>query len=93
MVREHAVITATDGPGFEKALEQALPVIRAARGCLSAEVTRCVEEPNLYLLLVEWETIEDHTIGFRESPAFAEWRSHVGPFFAAPPLVQHFESL
>ncbi len=93
MVTEHAVIAVTDGSGFEKALEQGLPVIRAAHGCLGAEVTRCVEEANLYLLLVEWETVEDHTLGFRESPAFAEWRSHVGAFFAAPPLVQHFESL
>jgi len=53
-------------------------------------LSRGVESPDRYLLLVEWESLEDHTVGFRESDRFAEWRSHIGPFFDAPPEVDHF---
>ncbi len=42
-------------------------------------------------LQIFWATLEDHTIGFRQSPAFADWRAIVGPFFASPPVVEHFE--
>jgi heme-degrading monooxygenase HmoA len=50
-----------------------------------------VENPERYVLMIYWETLEDHTVGFRESAAFAEWRAIVGPYFAAPPQVEHFE--
>jgi hypothetical protein len=45
------------------------------------------------VLQIFWATLEDHTVGFRESPAFANWRAIVGPFFAAPPVVEHFKLL
>ena len=48
-----------------------------------------METPDRYLLLVEWETLEDHMVGFRGSEAFVEWRSLIGPYFESPPVVDH----
>jgi heme-degrading monooxygenase HmoA len=50
-----------------------------------------VESPERYVLMVWWETLEAHTVGFRASPLFAQWRAIVAPFFAQPPRVEHFE--
>ena len=85
-------------PGQQLAFEAALrrgisEAIGKAEGCLSCRVQHGIETPERYVLLVEWATLEHHTIGFRGSPAFAEWRSLVGPFFAAPPAVEHFSPL
>lgn len=83
-------------PGQQAAFEQALAqgletVISQARGFISARVQQGIESPERYVLQIEWTTLEDHTVHFREGPLFAVWRSIVGPFFAAPPLVEHFE--
>ena len=76
---------------FEAAIQQGLDtVIRQARGFRGAKVNRGVESPERYVLQILWETLEDHTVGFRASPLFAQWRGIVGPFFAAPPVVEHF---
>jgi heme-degrading monooxygenase HmoA len=66
-------------------------VISQARGFRGYKVNRGVESPERYLLMIWWDTLEDHTVGFRQSPAFAAWRAIVGPFFAQPPQVEHFE--
>lgn len=77
---------------FEEAIQRALTtVISQARGFNGFKVNRGIESPERYLLQIFWDTLEDHTVGFRESPAFAQWRAIVGPFFAAPPTVEHFE--
>lgn len=77
---------------FEEAIERGLnTVISQAKGFRGAKVNKGVENTERYVLQIFWETLEDHTVGFRESPLFPEWRSIVGPFFAAPPHVQHFE--
>ena len=52
-----------------------------------------LESPERYLLTIRWNTLEDHTVGFRGSPAFAQWRAIVGPYFAQPPHVEHFALL
>jgi heme-degrading monooxygenase HmoA len=52
-----------------------------------------VESPERYVLHIFWDTLEDHTVGFRQGPLFAQWRAIVGPFFAAPPVVEHFTLL
>ncbi len=93
MILEHAVITvrADSHQEFEVALTKAREVISASPGFRSLRLHRGVEFPDRYLLLVEWETLEDHTVGFRESERFAEWRSHIGPFFDSPPEVEHFD--
>lgn len=92
MVLEHARINVIPGreAEFELALAKARAVISAADGFLSLELHRGVESPAHYLLLVEWATLEDHTVGFRESPAFGEWRALIGEFFDGQPVVDHF---
>lgn len=83
-------------PGQQAAFEEAIhrglgTVIARAQGFLRAQVQRGIESPERYLLMIEWATLEDHTVHFRGGPLFAEWRAIVGPFFAAPPRVEHFE--
>lgn len=76
---------------FEKAIELSLNTVACkAKGFQGAKVNRGIESAERYVLQIFWDTLEDHTIGFRESPLFAEWRGIVGPFFAAPPVVEHF---
>jgi heme-degrading monooxygenase HmoA len=65
-------------------------VIAKAVGFHGYKVNRGIESPERYLLQIFWATLENHTVDFRESPAFAEWRAIVGPFFAQPPVVEHF---
>ena len=74
---------------FEAAVERALPLFHAAHGCHGVELQRGIEQSTRYTLLVRWETLEDHTVGFRGSDAFMRWRALVSPHFDAPPRVQH----
>ena len=79
---------------FEAAIERGLQtVIAHAKGFQGFKVNKGIESPERYVLQIFWDTLEDHTVGFRESPAFAEWRAIVGPFFAGPPVVEHFTLL
>ena len=95
MVLEHALIAVRPGSQeeFEAAITEARKVISAASGFRSFSLRRGVESPDRYLLLVEWESVEAHNVGFRESPAFAEWRSHIAPFFDGQPQVDHYAPL
>lgn len=68
-------------------------VISKAQGFRGYKINKGVESPERYLLMICWETLEDHTVGFRQSPLFAQWRAIVGPYFAAPPVVEHFTLL
>jgi heme-degrading monooxygenase HmoA len=82
-------------PGQQAAFDEAIArglrtVIARAKGMQGYKVHKCIESPGRYVLQISWATLEDHTVGFRESPLFAEWRAIVGPFFAQPPLVEHF---
>jgi len=77
---------------FDAAIARGLrDVIAHSKGCRGFKVNKGVESPERYLLQIFWETLEDHTVGFRTAPAFQEWRAIVGPFFAVPPVVEHFE--
>lgn len=77
---------------FEAAIERGLQtVIAHAKGFQGFKVNKGIENPERYILQIFWATLEDHTVGFRESAAFAEWRAIVGPFFASPPVVEHFD--
>lgn len=77
---------------FDEAIQHGInTVIAKAKGFEGFKVNRGVESPERYVLQIFWTTLEDHTIGFRESAAFAEWRAIVGPFFAQAPIVEHFE--
>lgn len=85
-------------PGQQEAFDTAVrqgvdTIISKADGFRGAEVRKGVESPERYLLLIRWETLEAHTVAFREGPLYAEWRALVGPFFASPPVVEHFTLL
>ena len=74
---------------FEAGVKNAAPLFARAQGCHGVELLRSVEKPARYRLLVKWETVERHTVDFRGSPDFQEWRKLVGHCFAAPPEVEH----
>lgn len=83
-----------DHEAFGQALQRgAQTVLSKSQGYLAHRILACIESPGRYVLTVHWKTLEDHTVGFRESPAFADWRSIIGPFFAQPPHVEHFRAL
>ena len=82
-------ITPDSTDAFERAVAEALPLFRAARGCSSVRLEQCLEEPLSYRLVVDWETLEHHIDTFRASSAFARWRELVSPYFAKPPHVVH----
>ena len=79
---------------FDEAIQRAIStVISKAKGFKGCQINKGIESPERYLLQISWDTLENHTVDFRESPAFAEWRAIVGPFFARPPTVEHFNLL
>jgi heme-degrading monooxygenase HmoA len=79
---------------FDEAIQRGLTTVaNRAKGFQGWKVNKGVESPERYLLMIFWDTLEDHTVGFRQGPLFPEWRAIVGPFFAAPPVVEHFELL
>ena len=76
---------------FEKAIQRGVnEVISNAKGFQGYKVNKGIENPERYILQIFWETLESHTVDFRQSPAFGEWRAIVGSFFAVPPTVEHF---
>ena len=94
MILEIADIRIAPGQqaGFEAALQRGLDtVVSRAQGFQGAKVNRGIENPERYILQIFWDRLEDHTVAFRQGPLFAEWRAIVGPFFAAPPTVEHFD--
>jgi heme-degrading monooxygenase HmoA len=74
---------------FRRAVARAQPIFSAAKGCRSVRLMQMVEADNAFLLLVEWERLEDHTVDFWVSDGFRDWRERVGGFFASPPRVEH----
>lgn len=83
-------------PGHERDFETAIAyaaetVLPQAKGFLGFTGHGWgVERPNVFLFTIRWESLEDHTIGFRESELFAEWRNLIGSHFASDPVVEHF---
>jgi heme-degrading monooxygenase HmoA len=94
MILEHADIRIDPlkRSAFEEAIVQGVTtVIAHAQGFKGYKVNRSIETPGRYLLMIYWDTLEDHTLGFRGSDLFPQWRAIVGPFFAQPPVVEHLE--
>jgi heme-degrading monooxygenase HmoA len=76
---------------FDAAIQHGLAtVISRAEGYRAHRVVKGIESPERYTLMIWWDTLESHTVAFRNGPLFPEWRAIVGPFFAAPPNVEHF---
>ena len=92
MVVEHALLPVKAGQdvAFELAFGEAKTIIAAMPGFRSLTLSRCIERPDIYLLLVEWDQLEDHTVGFRGSPEYERWRELLHHFYAPFPTVEHF---
>jgi quinol monooxygenase YgiN len=91
MISEIAQISIKPGQEseFEAGVAKAVPVFLRAQGCHGVRLERSIEHPSRYLLVVAWETVEHHTVNFRSSEDFKEWRRLVGHCFENPPEVQH----
>jgi quinol monooxygenase YgiN len=94
MILEIAQIEVKPGEeaAFEARVKDAVAVFRRAEGCLGLELQRSIEKPGRYRVMIRWRTLENHTVDFRGSPLFQEWRALVGPHFASPPEVEHCET-
>jgi len=79
---------------FDAAIQHGIAtVISKAAGFSGFEVRKGIESPERYVLMIYWDTLENHTVDFRQGPLFPQWRAIVGPFFAVPPVVEHFTLL
>ena len=92
MITEHALLPVIPGQEehFEAAFQQARSIIASMPGFVSLSLSRSIESPGTYLLLVEWDKLEDHTMGFRGSPEYQQWRSLLHHFYEPFPVVEHF---
>ena len=93
MVLELAVLNVRPGQesSFEAAFRQASPIISSMPGYLSHELQRCIEAPGRYVLLVHWQSLEAHTVGFRGSPRYQDWKRLLHHFYDPFPTVEHYE--
>ncbi|HEX4224419.1 MAG TPA: antibiotic biosynthesis monooxygenase [Pseudonocardiaceae bacterium] len=78
---------------FQAAFAQARSSIEAVPGFVELELRRCLETRNRYLLLVRWQTLEDHTVGFRQGPNYPRWKELLHHFYDPFPEVEHYEEL
>ncbi|MDF2858435.1 MAG: antibiotic biosynthesis monooxygenase [Neobacillus sp.] len=95
MILEAAMLQVKPGMerDFEETFTKASDIISAMNGYLSHELQRCMEVEGKYLLLVKWESLEDHTIGFRQSSEYQEWKKLLHHFYHPFPTVEHFEKV
>lgn len=76
---------------FDEAIQRAVQTVASqAKGFRGYKVNKGIESPERYILMIYWDTLEDHTVGFRQGPLFPQWRAIVGPYFAERPVVEHF---
>jgi heme-degrading monooxygenase HmoA len=92
MIREHALLPVIPGreQDFESAFAEARALISGMIGFQTLSLSRSVESPSTYLLLVEWDTLEDHTLGFRQSAEYQRWKALLHHFYEPFPVVEHF---
>ena len=93
MILEAAILDVIVGKEkeFEAVFAKASPIIASMDGYISHQLQHCIEAPSRFLLLVQWETLEAHTVGFRGSPEYQEWRKLLHHFYDPFPVVQHYE--
>ncbi|AFY99534.1 antibiotic biosynthesis monooxygenase family protein [Calothrix sp. PCC 6303] len=93
MILEVAILDVKSGltKEFEVAFKTASVIIASMSGYISHELQVCIENPNRYILLVRWQKLEDHTIGFRQSPEYQQWRSLLHHFYEPFPTVEHYQ--
>ena len=93
MILEVAILDVISGQEneFQAAFATASPIISSMSGYVSHQLQRCMEKQNRYILLVNWEKLEDHTVGFRGSEGYQEWRKLLHHFYDPFPTVEHYE--
>ena len=91
-IADIAVLPGTEEE-FADAVREGIRYMSDTPGFRNARLTRCIETPGRFVLLVEWDSVEAHTVGFRESENFERWRSHIGPFLDGAPRVEHFDEV
>jgi heme-degrading monooxygenase HmoA len=92
MILETAIFTVRteEVDRFLAAFAQGRRFIESSKGFHKLELRRGIEEPGTFILVVWWQSLEDHTVAFKQSANFTQWRAAVGHFFAAPPVVHHY---
>jgi heme-degrading monooxygenase HmoA len=92
MILEVAILDVIPGKTaeFEACFRSAQEIISSMKGWRSHQLQHCLEHSNRYLLLVYWDNLEDHTIGFRESAGYQEWKKMLHPFYSPFPVVEHY---
>ncbi len=92
MILEVATLNVRPGSSadFERAFAQAQAIIASMPGYLSHELQRCLEQRDKYVLLVRWRALEDHTVGFRQSAQYQQWKRHLHHFYDPFPTVEHY---
>lgn len=92
MILEHAILPVRPGreEEFEVAFAEAKPIIASMPGFIDLTLSRSIETPGEYLLLVHWESVEAHERGFRGSPEYERWRALLHGFYEPFPVVEHF---
>jgi len=92
MILESAILYVKEGKSsaFESDFEKAGELISSVPGYIRHSLHRCLEQENKYLLLAEWESLEDHTVGFRQSAAYMEWKRLLHHYYEPFPVVEHF---
>jgi heme-degrading monooxygenase HmoA len=95
MILEVAMLNVIKGQEkeFEKTFKEASFIISSMQGYITHDLQRCLEEEGKYILLVKWEKLEDHTIGFRQSSEYQKWKQLLHHFYDPFPIVEHFESV
>lgn len=95
MILEAAMLIVKPGEteAFEHAFRKASSIISSIKGYIDHELQSCIEDRNKYLLLIKWEKLEDHTIGFRQSAKYLEWKKLLHHFYDPFPVVEHFEKV
>jgi heme-degrading monooxygenase HmoA len=93
MILETAIldVTLSKVTEFEQAFAKAQKIISSMDGYISHELQKCIERENRYILLVKWQMLEDHTIGFRQSPKYQKWKELLHHFYDPFPTVEHYE--
>jgi heme-degrading monooxygenase HmoA len=86
-------IRAGQSDAFEAAFRKASLIIASMSGYLGHDLHHCLEVENQYLLLVQWQTLEDHTVGFRGSPEYQQWKDLLHKFYEPFPVVEHYEQI
>lgn len=95
MILEVAILNIKEGAeiDFENDFKNASKFISAIKGYINHSLSKCIEQKNKYLLLVNWDTLNDHTIGFRQSIEYLEWKRLLHPYYDPFPIVEHYDTI